>query len=132
MEYNKWTQSAIECYSRQCICTGCPIKAQLESKCYMKTCVMELLEKFGEPPNFMNDDIFPDMSEKQRKIIDAILNGANTTTEIALKLNTNTNNATTYLNQLYKKTENLGYRFKKNFGKLPEFITFINQIEKGQ
>ena len=130
MEYKTWTQSAIECYSRQCICTGCPIKAQLESKCYMKTCVMELLEKFGEPPNFMNDDIFPDMSEKQRKIIDAILNGANTTTEIAAILNTSRSNTTTYLNQLYQKVQHLGLKFKRKKDRLPEFVEFVNELKE--
>lgn len=49
--YNqRWTQSAIECYKRKCICKDCPIKKILLSqKCQMKKCVLELVKVFGRP-----------------------------------------------------------------------------------
>lgn len=130
MEYKRWTQSAIECYERKCICKGCPTKELFETKCRMKECVAALLDKFGEPPNFMTDDIFPDMSDKQREIIEAILEGATTSEQIAEKLNTTRSNAITYLNQLYKKAEITSCTFFKKSGRLPEFIEFINNFVK--
>lgn len=46
----RWTPSAIECYNRGCICSGCPMKDLIKSqKCQMKTSVLELVRKLGVP-----------------------------------------------------------------------------------
>lgn len=46
----QWTEGAIYCYKRGCNCQGCYIKELLESKCLMKRAVLELVRKFGKPP----------------------------------------------------------------------------------
>ena len=45
----KWTHSALDCYERGCICSGCPILNIMESKCFMKDTVLELVRRFGVP-----------------------------------------------------------------------------------
>ena len=45
----RWTQSAIDCYERCCICNGCPMYELIGKQCRMKTSVLELVRKFGVP-----------------------------------------------------------------------------------
>lgn len=46
----RWTQTAIDCYERNCICEGCIYKDLLEtSNCQMKRSVFALLKKLGKP-----------------------------------------------------------------------------------
>ena len=130
MDYGKWTKSAIECYSRQCICTDCPTKKLLETPCRMKKCVFELLDKYGEPPQFETLNIFPDLTERQTQIIDAILQGTTTKEEIGEVVNMKPTTVTNYLNQIYPKAENAGLKFKKSSCRLPEFIEFINELKE--
>lgn len=50
----RWTQSAIDCYQRGCICEGCPIYELIFKnrgyKCQMKAAVIESVRIFGAPP----------------------------------------------------------------------------------
>lgn len=48
--YNRWTVSAMECYYRGCVCRGCIYKSIMDTPCRMKTAVIELVKKFGRPP----------------------------------------------------------------------------------
>jgi hypothetical protein len=48
--YMRWTQSAIECYNRGCVCKGCIYKEIMDTPCRMKSAVIELVRKFGIPP----------------------------------------------------------------------------------
>ena len=49
----RWTETAVECYQRGCVCRGCEIFEKYFSKsknsCKMKTCVLELVRKHGAP-----------------------------------------------------------------------------------
>lgn len=46
----RWTTTAIECYKRGCICSGCPMKDLIKSqKCQMKSSVIELVRLYGIP-----------------------------------------------------------------------------------
>lgn len=45
----RWTEDAINCYKRGCVCSGCPIKNLISSKCFMKASVIELVKKIGIP-----------------------------------------------------------------------------------
>ena len=45
----KWTQSSIDCYKIGCNCSKCNIKKIINTKCYMKQVVIELVKKFGAP-----------------------------------------------------------------------------------
>lgn len=44
----RWTKSAIDCYMRGCRCNNC-LMNKLESKCRMKTTVIELVKILGAP-----------------------------------------------------------------------------------
>ena len=46
----RWTEGAINCYKRGCVCKNCPVKNLITSqKCQMKSAVIELVKKFGMP-----------------------------------------------------------------------------------
>ena len=47
----RWTFTALNCYKRNCVCSGCPIKQIIESqeKCHMKATVLELIRLYGIP-----------------------------------------------------------------------------------
>lgn len=47
--FEKWTESAIDCYERGCVCEGCFMKLVLETRCVMKATVIELVRRFGIP-----------------------------------------------------------------------------------
>ena len=47
-----WTNAAIDCYERGCICSGCEFEnffTDKQQKCQMKFTVIELVKKFGAP-----------------------------------------------------------------------------------
>ena len=46
----KWTQQAIDCYNRNCRCTGCFINEKLETPCQMKVIIPKIFAKCGKPP----------------------------------------------------------------------------------
>lgn len=46
---NRWTLSAAQCYQIGCNCEKCYLPEILETKCLMKTTVIELVRKFGAP-----------------------------------------------------------------------------------
>jgi predicted house-cleaning noncanonical NTP pyrophosphatase (MazG superfamily) len=48
-ELRRWTDAAIYCYSRGCVCTGCFYKEHLESECIMKQTVLALYTQLGKP-----------------------------------------------------------------------------------
>lgn len=49
----RWTPAAIECYERHCICSGCNIfNGIYQDKCCMKSYVLALYRKFGDPKKF--------------------------------------------------------------------------------
>ncbi len=50
----RWTKSSIECYNRGCRCKGCIYTKILSSPCMMKKTVIELVKKFGKPPEEVN------------------------------------------------------------------------------
>ena len=49
----RWTQTAMECYKRGCVCSGCSIYEQIFGpegrKCQMKGAVLESVRKLGIP-----------------------------------------------------------------------------------
>ena len=49
IQTNRWTLSAAECYLKGCNCQICDLPFTLETKCLMKTTVIELVRKFGAP-----------------------------------------------------------------------------------
>ena len=48
----RWTQTALECYKRGCVCDGCFYKDFFSSatqRCQMKASVLELVRTIGTP-----------------------------------------------------------------------------------
>ncbi len=45
----RWTQGAIDCYKRCCICRDCPTKELMRGECKMKYAVIESVKKLGKP-----------------------------------------------------------------------------------
>ncbi|MDD3149290.1 MAG: hypothetical protein PHV68_00500 [Candidatus Gastranaerophilales bacterium] len=48
----RWTQTALECYKRGCVCSGCFYReffAASRQRCHMKATVLELVRTIGTP-----------------------------------------------------------------------------------
>lgn len=63
-KYRYWTQGAVECYSRGCVCQDCELFEILGKNCKMKESVLSLFRQLGAPP----DDF--DILNNFNKIID--------------------------------------------------------------
>lgn len=48
-KFQRWTQSAVECYLIGCTCSKCYLYPILKNKCKMKQSVIELVRQFGKP-----------------------------------------------------------------------------------
>lgn len=123
--YNKfasyWTVGAIDCYRRGCKCEGCLIFQLYGRKCRMREAVFELVRKFGAPPDKQG------FTKTQRKIIDAILMGANTRKEIAKMINSKEEQVQSVLPELYKYAEANGDIFSNPRKKLNDFIEWVRE-----
>lgn len=126
MEYcYNWTDLARECYERGCVCRGCIIKEQLESPCQMKRSVFELVRKFGAPPKIIEKN---GLTPTEQKIINAILNGADSFEKLAVLFNRKTSWAQNYIHVLYDKARERGWVGKRySAGLFPEFIKWVRK-----
>lgn len=61
----KWTQQAIDCYNRKCICTGCFINENLETPCQLKAIIPKIFAKCGKPPKEIKS-IVPQVRKYER------------------------------------------------------------------
>lgn len=48
-KYQNWTQGAVECYSRGCVCEGCETYEIIGKECKMKNSVLSLWRDIGAP-----------------------------------------------------------------------------------
>ena len=48
-----WSESAIACYKRGCICEGCDIPHPTEDKCMMKSVVLDLSRRIESPEEYI-------------------------------------------------------------------------------
>ena len=120
----RWTQSAVDCYSRNCICKDCPTYELIGDSCQMKNTVRLLVQKFGKPPEIPKG-IFPGMTFPEVQITNAILKGCKTTAEIADEIGFAKGSVNGYLSGLYVLCELDGYKFKKGNEKFEEFVQYI-------
>lgn len=127
--WNRWSQTAIDCYRRGCVCKGCLLNEITEQKCVMKKSVLELVAQLGAPPEEVKG-IFEGLTYQQNNVINAIIDGANTTEEIAQALEYNKGTVQTYLSELYVIAETNGLYFKANCGRLPELVEFLRNKQK--
>ena len=68
----QWTQLAKDCYLRGCRCEGCLINMNLETHCLMKNSVIELVKKFGAPPEKI-EKVFTNYETKILETIKTVL-----------------------------------------------------------
>ena len=108
----EWTESAVDCYERGCICRDCAVQEIIGNECKMKYAVMSLVRQFGKP-KVEGGNFLPFITPRLQKVVDAILAGANTKAEIAEKLGIKTSNVQERVNKLYTMVEAKGYRFQK-------------------
>jgi len=125
--YNQWTETAIDCYKRHCICSGCLLKEVLGDKCRMKQVVIQLVRDLGLPKE--KKFFIPGITPSEEKVVDAILSGCETKKDIAIKIGTSEFMVQNYLCDLYKLVEVQGYSFVKSKYKLPELIEIIKEID---
>ena len=104
-----WTETAIYCYNRGCVCEGCNTFLILGCHCRMKQSVFELVRKFGAPPE-EKESLF---TKYELKILEAIKNGCDTVADIALNLNKSEGSVTGILHVLYKKARGMGWNPRK-------------------
>ena len=118
-----WTEGSIYCYKRGCNCQGCYMNDLLESiPCRMKKAVLELVRKFGKPPENENE-----LTKTQQKVIDAILAGCNDKISIAEHTGLSVTNVQDILSDLYKLAEFDGVVYKNLRYKLPDFIEWVRK-----
>lgn len=115
-----WTESSIECFRRNCRCEGCLIKDIMETRCDMKRAVIELIRRYGIPPE--KEKI---LSKPEEKIIQAILDGARNRKEIAEYAGETEEWAQSHLPGLYKLAEYDGVNYTNKRYKLPQFIKWV-------
>lgn len=60
----RWTTSAIDCYYRGCVCSGCSVYKVLGNRCRMKQSVLMLVKRFGKPKRRKYQDLVIEESEE--------------------------------------------------------------------
>jgi hypothetical protein len=90
--------------------------------CRMKKAVLELVRKFGKPPENENE-----FTNTQQKVIDAILAGCNDKFEISEKTGLTIQNIQNALSTMYEIAENDGVVYKNLRYKLPDFINWVRK-----
>lgn len=118
----KWTEGSIFCYRRGCNCAGCYMKELINStSCKMKNAVIELVKRYGKPPESETEKY----TKCQLEIFNAIKSGAVTYEAIAQKTNKTEASVRTMLQRLYAIAETEGLIFtnkRKKFGQLIKWI----------
>lgn len=127
--YIRWTQGAVECYQRGCVCEGCLTGQIMEQRCRMKITVRELIKRLGAPKIYGN--LIPGATRQEEDIVTAILEGAGTLNQIAENLELNQETIKQRLCSLYRVVEYQGYQFQipKSRNRLPEFIDYVKKLQ---
>ena len=121
-----WTESAIDCYKRGCICPGCTIEGSVEEGCYMKKVVLELVRVLGTPPE--KEEKKNEFSELQKKMIELVREGMINRDLIADELKTTRCVVNNNFSQIFRKLKKKGYVFSKNQRAMyGELIDYINE-----
>ena len=67
LKWNRWSRSAIMCYQRGGVCSGCIYEEFFEGKsykCKMKQSVINLVQTIGAPPDIESASIYEDEDEE--------------------------------------------------------------------
>lgn len=118
-----WTPAARECYERGCICDGCLMSWTLGKRCRMKEAVLYLVREFGAPKE---ESIY---SGREKQIINAILNGADTYEELEQATGLKHTLVRATLTRLYRYADGAGVVYQNNRYKLPDFVEWVRENE---
>ena len=121
-----WTPTAEDCYNRGCVCEGCFMFKILHNTCQMKSAVIDLVRKFGRPPE-KPKEFLPGINNNLQKTVDAILNGATDKQTLAKILNKPGHQVQNNINKLCNIVQAQGYKFTKRVGRLPELVEILNE-----
>lgn len=122
----KWTESAIDCYNRGCICKGCSVKFVID-KCEMKKKVLQIVKVLGKPPKY--EYLIDNLRNAENDVVNAILDGCTTKQEIADYLNKKPYCIQQHISRICEAVQKRGYKFEKRCGRLPELINIIFEIK---
>ena len=67
LKWNRWSRSAIMCYQRGGVCSGCIYEEFFDGKAYkckMKQSVINLVQNIGAPPDIESASIYEDEDEE--------------------------------------------------------------------
>lgn len=123
----QWTKAAIDCYNRGCVCRGCPM-SKLESRCRMKSSVIELVKKFGAPQDKVKK-VNERILAEQEEIIRLVINGIDTRKDLAAKLNISLTELSSRMVRLYRKAEQEGFKFLTLKYMFYEWVEYIRNKE---
>lgn len=115
-----WTEDAINCYERGCLCKGCFMFNILGYECQMKSAVFKLVKELGAPhprEKWLN--------KEQQAVIYAILAGDTTRDEIKARTGLTHRTLQYVLSELYRvaETDNFIPNYKRD--SLPKFIKWV-------
>ena len=117
--YRRWTTTAIECFTRNCVCEGC-YYSTLHCKCRMKETVEILYKRHGEPPiatTFFGQELTQSEAETLTRIIQGDLRPRQAAKD-----------------KLFRIAAENGLKFKNNHRRwLKEFVDFVrrNRLRAG-
>ena len=122
-EPKQWTESAVFCYKRGCKCSNCYIKDIIETRCNMKSTVIELVRTIGTPP----PEVDTPYNKTDILIIKAILEGAKNKYQIAKMINMSEAYTQARFSKLYEIARKEGFVYFDKRYILPEYILWVRE-----
>lgn len=116
-----WTEDSRYCYRIGCQCDKCNMRKIYNIPCRMKEAVFELVKKFGAPPDKY---LF---SKFQRGVVEAILSGATTRSNIAKYLNKTETQVQGIMPRLYQIAEENGAIYDNPKNKFEVFVDWVKE-----
>lgn len=124
-KYRHWTQGAVECYKRGCVCKGCETFELIGNQCRMKAAVIELVKNVGPPPdNFKEKDEYSrreinslELTASETNVRDLLLQGLNYK-QVAEKLSISLATVKTHVAKIFEK---------KNYHSLQDLLVGENK-----
>ena len=119
-QYRRWSEGAIECYKRNCVCFNCPTHDLIGDQCKMKYAVLQLVKNYGLPDEIKAKQIeIKESEEKQmidndlkieypnylEKLIAAVKKGFDKYGDIEKETGLNSKTASVYFDGFYKLLE---------------------------
>ena len=95
----------------------------------MKNAVLKIVRNIGRPPK-VKDGIFKHLTPTRNKIIEAIVNGADTREKIAKTINTSISALAIHLQDIFRITSLQGVVYKTKVRRLKELVKFLEKYKE--